>query len=365
LLSLALAAGWLLWTTANVVSWVTTTHADIHGILGWSVIEGPAGFLVCGLLFLVYARLQRRLGFWSFLVVGAALCFGAGIAWTLLTGHVAALRDRWLLGWDWSYRATWQELFLRGGVVRGLVMLLLSLLYFAVDYWYQLTEQRTKAHEATALAHKAQFQMLRYQLNPHFLFNALNSLRAMIVEDQDRARQMVTELAEFLRYSLDGREQESTIGQEIQAIESFLAIQRIRFEEQLLVTMRVDPEAQGIAVPCFLIHPLVENAVKYGMQTSAMPLRVEIEVVRRGLDIAIRVSNTGRLLDGSDGHGNGAAKDGTGTGLKNIAERLQLVFGDHHSLEVKEGDGWVRAEIRLRLDARKAHDEAPQDADRG
>ena len=154
---------------------------------------------------------------------------------------------------------------------------------------------------ATELAHQAQLHMLRYQLNPHFLFNALNMIRGMIIEDPQRSREMVTELADFLRYSLDGKGGEGAIGDEILAIDSYLAIQRIRFEEQLDATVRVDDSAMKVAVPCFLIHPLVENAVKYGMKTSALPLRIRIEVTRDGDGVAIRVSNTGRLLSGASG----------------------------------------------------------------
>jgi len=207
--------------------------------------------------------------------------------------------------------------------------------------------------------------MLRYQLNPHFLFNALNSIRAMIVEDQNRSRQMVTQLADFLRYSLDSDEQESTLGDEIQAIENYLAIQRIRFEQRLEATMQVAPEAQGVTVPCFLIHPLVENAIKYGMQTSAMPLRVEIEVTCHAQELTIRVSNSGRLLANSKDHSPGKPPEGTGTGLKNIAQRLNLVFPDRHTLRIQEKDGWVHASIQLQLDARDVQHESAQSADRG
>jgi LytS/YehU family sensor histidine kinase len=237
-----------------------------------------------------------------------------------------------------------------GGLMNGTTLGLFSFLYFAIHHWKQAAEQREKARQATALAHQAQLQMLRYQLNPHFLFNALNSIRAMIVEDPERSRQMVTELADFLRYSLDSEEQESTIGGELEAIENYLAIQRIRFEQQLDATVHADPAALGVAVPCFLIHPLVENAVKYGMETSAMPLRIGIEVVLNGQELDICVSNTGRLLESAPAPGR--PPNGTGTGLKNITQRLNLVFPDRHSFRIWESDGWVRARIQIRLETR-------------
>jgi len=111
----------------------------------------------------------------------------------------------------------------------------------------------------------------------------------------------------------------------MQAIENYLAIQRIRFEEKLAVTVLVDPALHEFVLPCLLVHPLVENAVKYGMETSAAPLQVEIEVTARGSDLRIRVSNTGRLAPAAPAEP-GGARDGTGAGLKNAAQRLELAF---------------------------------------
>jgi LytS/YehU family sensor histidine kinase len=258
----------------------------------------------------------------------------------------------WWFGWNDQLYFNATNLLVAGGVNDGITLALFSLLFFAVDHWLQLREQREKAREATVLAHQAQLQMLRYQLNPHFLFNALNSIRAMILQEPERARQIVTELSEFLRYSLNGRGHESTLGEEMQAIENYLAIQRIRFEEKLAVTVQVDPELNEFVLPCFLVHPLVENAVKHGMETSEPPLRIEIEIAARGPDLRIRVSNTGRLVPAAPAEP-GSPRDGTGTGLKNVAQRLELAFPGRHTFTVAERDGWVHAEIVLRPAAKE------------
>jgi hypothetical protein len=366
LLAVALALGCCLWALTNVAAWLLSTHDEIGGVLRWTAVELPVGFLVCCLLLVVYPPLQRRLGgLWPSVLAAAPLCLAAGVLWYLLTGKVAALLDLWIRDWHWSFLPGWRDLLFRG-VSRTLAMGSFCLLYYAVDHWFQLAEEREQARQARALAQQAQLQMLRYQLNPHFLFNALNSLRAMIVEDRERARQMVTELASFLRYSLAGQERENTIGQELEAVESYLAIQRIRFEQQLCVDLRVDPAALGVAVPSFLIHPLVENAVKHGMRTSPLPLRVAIEVERSGAELRISVANTGRLGQPEDGSGGAADHEvdagavearkadrceweGTGTGLENIRRRLAIAFAERHAFRLFELDGWVRAEIRLAL----------------
>jgi LytS/YehU family sensor histidine kinase len=255
----------------------------------------------------------------------------------------------------------WQQVC-ADGLWNLAVLGLFSLLYFTIRYRLELQEQKEKTLRATALAHQAQLQMLRYQLNPHFLFNALNSIRAMILEDAGKSRKMVTTLSEFLRYSLDGDTKETTIGGEVAAIRNYLEIQRIRFERKLEVTTEIDPEAESAAIPCFLVHPLVENAVKHGMNTSAMPLRVKIQVSRFADQLRIRVLNTGRLASGDSPVGD--ATDGTGTGLRNIAQRLELVFPGRHSFSIRESEGWVHAEIDVALEPRVEH-ETVSSLDRG
>jgi hypothetical protein len=347
LLLLTLACCWSLWAIASNVGWALKASGKLDYILRYAAVDGLLGLVVCGLLFLVFDRVRHRLELGPFLLAVLPLCYVAALLW-----HVASMLTMWWYGWNDRLYLDAKALLLGGGLSDGITLSLFSLLYFAVDHWLQLREQREKARAATALAHQAQLQMLRYQLNPHFLFNALNSIRAMILREPERARQIVTELSEFLRYSLNGRGHESTVGEEMQAIENYLAIQRIRFEEKLAVTVRVDPARHEFVLPCFLVHPLVENAVKHGMETSEPPLRVEIEVAAHGPGLRIRVSNTGRLVPAAPAEP-GGARDGTGTGLKNVAQRLELAFPGRHTFAVVERDGWVHAEIVLQPAAKE------------
>jgi len=342
LLPLTLACSWSLWVIAGGVAWALKAPERLPYIIRYDAVDGLLGLAVCGLLFLAYDRLRGRLDLGPFLALAGPLCFAAALFW-----HAASMLTLWWFGWNERLFLNVQGLLVGGGLMDGITLALFSLLFLAVDHWLQLRDQREKAREATALAHQAQLQMLRYQLNPHFLFNALNSIRAMILREPERARQVVTELSEFLRYSLNGRGPDSTVGEEMEAIENYLAIQRIRFEEKLAVTVRVDPQLNEFVLPAFLVHPLVENAVKYGMETSEPPLRVAIEISAAGPGLQIRVSNTGRLLAAAAPEP-GAARDGTGTGLRNVAQRLALAFPGRHTFRVTERDGWVHAEIELR-----------------
>jgi len=341
LLPLSLAGLWSLWEFVNALVWWIKAKAKLPVIIHFTATDGLIGLAACGLLFVAYGAIRNRLGVRSLLIAALPLCFSFALVW-----HTVSMVVLWLLGWQKALSFSASNLLVAGGLNDGIMLALFSVLFFAFDYWLELGEQRQKAREATKFAHQAQLQMLRYQLNPHFLFNALNSIRAMILRDPERARQIVTELSEFLRYSLNGRGHESTVGEEMEAIENYLAIQRIRFEEKLAVTVRVDPAVQQFVLPCFLIHPLVENAVKYGMETSEPPLRLEIEVAARGQDLFIRVANSGRLSPPA-APAPGSTPNGTGTGLKNIAQRLELAFPGRHRFSLSEQGGWVQAEIVL------------------
>ncbi|MDE2164479.1 MAG: histidine kinase [Alphaproteobacteria bacterium] len=358
---LAITGGYLLIASTNAVDWaIREPPAKTFYIILWEVLYNGSACITNIALCLFYSKMSSHLkGIWLILFA-TALCFVGGVIWVSLA-HFSLL----LAGMpsSFNFELGWIALLSQGGLASGKTLFLVSCIYFGIEYWWQSVEQEEKARQATALAHQAQLKMLRYQLNPHFLFNALNSIRGMIIEEPYRSREMVTELADFLRYSLDDKGQESTIADEIKAIENYLVIQRIRFEDRLDATMSVDAFAPHVEVPCFLIHPMVENAVKYGMKTSAMPLRIRIEVIREHDDLVIRVSNTGHLLAAVQNRA--VSLDGVGIGLKNIRERLKLVFPDRHVFKIEDNQGWVRAEIRLQLSAREWQHEIAHSVDRG
>lgn len=216
-----------------------------------------------------------------------------------------------------------------------------SALYYGVKNWLSWQKERENALEAVALANQAQLEMLRYQLNPHFLFNALNSIRASVDEDSARAKQMITQLSEFLRYSLlHESAKKIPLRDEIEAVKNYLAIEKIRFEDKLAVEFDVESAAEDFKVPCFLLNPLVENAVKHGLQTSPKPLKIKISARLDANKLLLEVSNTGNLQNGSSGNG-------SGIGLKNVRERLDKLFGENGKFELNQENGFVKARIEI------------------
>jgi len=206
-------------------------------------------------------------------------------------------------------------------------------LYYGIKYWLEWNEQKTQTERAHALAQRAQLQMLRYQLNPHFLFNSLNSIRALISENKKNAKAMITELSEFLRYSLLSENlMEVPLKQEIDAIQHYYAIEKRRFESKLDIHFEIEPRAEEFPIISFLIHPLVENAIKYGMRTSNLPLQIWIRATFVDHTLCVEVTNTGHWIESNQGLKQPG--DSTGTGLENVRRRLESAYAQNYCFKI-------------------------------
>jgi two-component system LytT family sensor kinase len=232
-----------------------------------------------------------------------------------------------------------------GTVTASMVFLAWNASYFAVNLRTDMEREKENALLAQAKAQEAQLAALRGQINPHSLFNALNSIQALIAEDHRLAQFAVERLAILLRYSLrQTNGGTASVSEELDGIGEYLALEKIRFEEKFVVAMEVEPGVEQVQIPGFLFHPLVENAIKHGMQTSAMPLRLSIRAVMGENSLRFEVSNTGtwiereRPLD---------SNPGAGIGLQLVRERLALAYPGHHRFERTSSDGWVTQRIEI------------------
>lgn len=221
-----------------------------------------------------------------------------------------------------------------------------STFYFLTKLWQDWSQQKERAEKADLLAHKAQLQMLRYQLNPHFLFNSLNSIRALVEADKEIAKHIITELSEFLRYSLISMNvHEVPLRDEIEAIKHYFAIQQIRYEERLVVNYNIQADAEEFPVLSFLIYPVIENAVKYGMQTSTMPLKIEMSARVENNKLIINISNSGHWVDKPDSLRR--EDTGTGTGLENVKQRLENAFPGYYNFSIAKNENIVNVRIEI------------------
>ena len=249
-------------------------------------------------------------------------------------------------GSSWAMPATgWTLRSHLMGVIGWLAPLILwSGLYFGIKFWQEWMIQKDRADKAKALAETAQLQMLRYRMSPHFLFNTLNSIRALISENKPSAKTMITELSEYLRYSLVSKKYESVpFKDEIESVRHYLTIQKMRYEDKLEVSLEVDPEAEEYPVASFLLHPLVENAIKYGLSTSPLPLRVHVKAGVEHGRLRVDVVNSGSWVEPA-----AREKDPVIVkGLDNVRRRLAEAYPGKHRLEVFKEEGSVHVRLTI------------------
>lgn len=219
-------------------------------------------------------------------------------------------------------------------------------IHYLVKHRIDLNTERESKLKAEAHAQQAKWMMLRYQVNPHFLFNTLNSIRALIGHDDEKARRIVTEMSEYFRYSLSIEKKSLVpVKQEIAAVDNYLEIQKIRYPQRISVRKEIDPEATACLIPVFSIQTLVENATKYGLKTQEGSVEIEIEVRKSGAVLQIQISNTGTLVSQSKEQGKA---DGTNTGIDNLRNRLEFLDKDYQ-FHLAEKDHKVIATIELKV----------------
>lgn len=208
----------------------------------------------------------------------------------------------------------------------------------------ELEKRRHSEEKALLSVRQERLEKLRYQFAPHFLFNALNSIRASILDNPMAAREMISSLAELNRVSIARRSVTTvTLEQDLETIRLYMALEQARYGSYLSFSVDIDPETQMAQVPCFVFQPLVENAIKYGKQTRHDALQIVISTAKKQDDIFLCVKNTGRWVPPEEPR----STHSTGFGLAHLRERLKLYYAEKASLKHVEKDGWVEVTVQL------------------
>ena len=214
-----------------------------------------------------------------------------------------------------------------------------SSLYFSIKQWHSASQERERLLRAEAEVREARLQALRYQLNPHFLFNSLNAVSTLVLDGEaSAATRMLSQIGDFLRTSLnDQAALEVSLSEEMAFTEQYIAIEKTRLGDRLQVELTISPETLDAMVPGMLLQPLVENAVRHGVACIAEGGRIAIESELHEGRLRIIVRNSGR--QGAGKHGEGE----NGIGKRNISERLQTLYGNDHQfwLEWPDSGGCV------------------------
>ena len=219
-----------------------------------------------------------------------------------------------------------------------------SALYYGINFYLLVEEQRDQLLRLESHASSAQLAMLRYQLNPHFLFNTLNSISTLVLLKQtERANAMLSRLSSFLRYTLVSEpEGEVTVAQEVETLKLYLDIEKMRFEERLRTSFDIDPAAAQACIPSLLLQPLVENAIKYAVTPKEEGADIAVGVRRFGNRVHITVSDSGPGSQAGHNDGGGSITSSTGVGLANTRDRLAQTYGADHRFETEAGpDGFT------------------------
>lgn len=337
LLELAKVGGLLFYFIISTISWIISpgNETALKIILASNSSTFLSGYIVITILFILLNYLTKRdlASKKLFLILAVPTCYILSFVWMVLRVSFTniLLSDPLFFSSVFFYKSF------------GLIFIIIAFasIYYLINHWLSLQKQKEMTLKATNLANEAQLQMLRYQINPHFLFNSLNTIRCMVEEDKTVARKMITELSNFFRYSLSQTGTTDTFENEINAIKNYLEIQKIRFEEKLIINYDIDEKLYELKIPFFIILPLVENAIKFGLQSCKSPLSIKI-CAKANKHLEISVHNTGHLIKDNRESG------GTHTGIENTKKRLSLYFPDNYSFKLFEEDSWVIAQIIIK-----------------
>ncbi len=330
---------WLAWILITYTERIYYDKNSDQVFFTWLLIgtlQGANGIWATLLLFGIYKRLPAKDSLFSTRVLWI---IGLSYGFSLLLATINYPIYRFLFN-KVPIFPTWDKYFILA-FSKFFVILLLSFVYFLITYLMELKSQKEKTLAATAAAKEAQLQMLQYQLNPHFLFNALNSVRTLLYQDTRKADQMITDLSEFLRYALSNEENRSVcLKEEMDITKLYLEIQKVRFEDKLKIDFHIQDDTLKAEIPSFLLQPLVENAVKYGLKTSQPPLRLRISAKMERGALCITVENSGNLCGPKDSQCHG-------TGLRNVQLRLDQFFPGRNRFELRQDGEHVSARIRI------------------
>jgi hypothetical protein len=338
---------WLLQTTA----WVAAIPAFItlNLVVGMpvevSVFNGVFRQLIG---FILTTALAEMLQHWSwerrrYSIVrrgGEAILItlGATIVDMLCTSGVHAL-----LGIDLG-SISFFDLTLAAGIGRFLLYGTWMALYILLCHHFELRARDLAVAWSQTAARTAELHALRAQINPHFLFNTLNSILAEADDNPAGVKSLTSNLSEMLRYTLRQRHHMGMLGDEADAIESYLRVESVRFEDRLEWQVEVDDAARSAKAPSSLLLALVENALKYGFRTSASPLKLRVTAAVQGDELHALVENSGEWLPPDS-----PKPDSYGLGLSNLRRRLALLYGDQAQLTIETPPGWVKIHVQLPL----------------
>lgn len=316
----------------NAVGWGAWGYAQ-HLTISWYEMDsrfGPVTLAgaVAGFLLTTLLRYFCRVLWRQNLFVMACGALGAAFVATLPMRAVINFAQSDLIAPDIIFEY-WYDYFFMGVLKTSPIMLCWMGFYFGLRFYQDNQRERETTLRANALAQSAQLKMLRYQLNPHFLFNTLNAISTLVLDQKNSlANTVITRLADFLRYTLDQDPMKTvTLTQEMSALNLYLEIEKMRFGARLSVTIDIDDNAGSSHVPSLILQPLIENSIKYAIAPSEGGGTIAIRGSIENNNVILSLEDSGPgMLDTA------RIDSGRGVGLRNTRERLLAMYGDRADL---------------------------------
>ena len=305
--------------------------------IGWSLGD----WYVWGLLSVPVLFLSRRFHLEGPRWGGSlAIHLCGSVVTSLLYVFVRALIGQWQSRSSATFAEAFSPLLVKTFFFNVLIYWGIVCAGHALDYYQQFRERELRAVELEKSLAEARLKSLQMQLNPHFLFNTLHAISALMHKDVDSADRMVAQLSDLLRRALDsGDEQEVSVRREIDFLQRYVAIEKTRFGSRLTVEMKIAPDTQAALVPNLLLQPLVENAIKHGIERVARPGTIEISAQRAGGELILEVADNGKGLP---------EKWNEHIGLSNTRSRLSQLYGTDHRFEMRNREsGGVSIRIAI------------------
>lgn len=327
------------WGATALVSLGFVTHLSLKDAALIGIFRAVFGFVVTSFVLrpmLRSIRQKQKGASWAYLIPVFVLCGFLGWADARTMTFLATAT-----GLDFG-RPELREFLAVSFPIRWSLYLIWCVLYFGLLYWMETQHERLRIAERQTALQAAELQVLRAQVNPHFLFNALNSLLAESSHPAEVQR-ITLALATYLRFSLRHQQNTDLLGVELDALESYLSVEKMRFEENLEYTIESDDASRQAAAPVALIQPLLENAIKYGQRSTIRPLKVRIVTRVENRELIVRVINSGEWAQPNSG-------SSTGIGLSNLRRRLDLLYPGRASVTVGVAEHEVNVCVKLSLE---------------
>jgi len=330
-------AGWFGYALVHYIGSLMHEMRDIYALI---ILMGAyAGFLLTVPLRYLYRRIWDAQP-WILVPIVLTAAYMSATVWAVIDNATY-----WEI-YKFGFRPDNTWFYFQNSLAKFYIMLSWSGLYFGIKYYQMLQDEKQKALMATSMAHQAQLKMLRYQLNPHFLFNTLNAISTLIlVKENELANRMMSKLSLFLRFSLDNEPiKKIPLARELDALMLYLDIEKVRFDDRLQVRIDVDDVAKQALVPSLILQPLIENSIKYAIakMEEGGEIVVRAEVIGEALQLTLSDNGPGAKVPPQD------LLETGGVGLVNTRDRLEALYGRNYSftLLANEPTGF-RIEIRI------------------